>query len=290
MQKWHSKDLQIAFTAEFEFESGIQHWLDDSMKQRSVREMPRPGRPLCAFAFDRIGLQHLDRLILYPEQLHGHWPNLDLLNVVTSTVYHHGGTAGINPHLYTGEPIDGTMLGLGLYSWNAALSVPRTSAAQFARYEIHAIGLSTYTQEPWEQLLLNPFSRMNSDSRTMNTNPHNFTGSRQHFEAIGNVASVVMHHMQNVDELLHQSFDTWGLLGAVDFFENQHSKTLIPVIVALLLVVRVVVDCLFVFFRHLEHSILLNDFVDASFFRQGEHTSWKRLGESGDRVCSVICC
>jgi len=238
VQSWHSKDIYIVFTSEFGSTSGIQHWLHDTFKRRVNKEMLRSGRPKLAIAFDRIGLQHLDRLIIYPEQLHAHWPNLDLVNVITTTAYQQGGRAGINPHIPTGESIDGTLTGLALYAWNAAFSVPRTTAAYFAKYEIHAVGVSTYTHEPWDQVLLNPLSRSHALSKTFSSRSLNQTASVAHFQAIGSVMAVVIHHIQNLDELLHQSFDTWQLLGAVDFFENQQTKTIIPAALYVLFTVR----------------------------------------------------
>lgn len=227
VQAWHSKDIHFAFTAEVGEVSGIQHWLHDSMKRRVAKDMIRSGRPIVALAFDRIGLHHLDRVIIYPEELHAHSPNLDLVNVITTTIYQQGGRAGINPHVPTGEPIDGSLSGLALFSWNTLFSVPRTAASYFSKYEIHAVGISTYTHEPWEQLLLNPLSRTHPLAKPFNFNKK-ITTSTEHFQAIGNVVAVVLHHIQNLDELLHQSFDTWQLLGAVEFFENQQTKTIIP--------------------------------------------------------------
>lgn len=45
--------------------------------------------------------------------------------------------------------------------------------------------------------------------------------SQNHFEAIGNVIAVIMHQIQNTDELLHHSWENFSLTGAINFIERE---------------------------------------------------------------------
>lgn len=237
-QKWQSRDLVFVFVSSggdtgtdidiaVADTDGMEAWLRDYL--HSDREMLRAGRIFVGLALDRLALSRLDRIVLSPEGAGHSLPNMDLVNVISTTAFEQGGRAGIDPHRAR-EQLDATLRGFLLFSWNSALSVPRTSAAYMMRQGVHAVGLSTFTEEPQEQLLLNPLTRaFTRDSTLRDTQEHirhrreSINTVPRHMSAVGHVVSVVMHHLQNTDELLHQSFESYTMAGGTDFWEADHT-------------------------------------------------------------------
>jgi len=270
--KWMSKDLIVVFEGN---DGDVARYLyqnlygkDGSMSSFGPSEIsPSNISPLltpssrlfASIAIDNIGdtLHQLDRLLVFLEP-HGSMPNLDLLNIFTQAAHHLGGRSGLDP-ASPSEESNGNVRSFLLYLWNGAFSVPRTHAAHMSRVGLASLGLSTNVpSEERLQFVLNPYRTATGSSEEQQEYflSQNGTEGQQvspfssaspqstsppvpiqavHFYAAGSIIEEALHHIQNTDETLHQSFEEYLLTSATEFIENEQNICIVLLSLALLL-------------------------------------------------------
>jgi glycosylphosphatidylinositol transamidase len=120
----------VVFTSEHDVVSGIETWIEDY--HSSSIQMIRGGKIYAAIGLESIGNSDMNRVIVMPEGLNGFLPNLDLINVVTTTSYLHEFVAGLDTFT-TWEnlrEVEGTLL----FYHHMSMSLPRSNHAAFTQY------------------------------------------------------------------------------------------------------------------------------------------------------------
>jgi len=263
--KWIARDMIWVFTDESQpFSSGIDYWLHDylfghdnlhilspsrvfavnSTRFESVTSSVRSETTPSSFGsllrsgrlFGAIALHRVDydidfhRFIVFPEGFGGILPNLDIVNTITTTAY----IQDTSPFASAGhtswvaeEPIHGGISEMLSFLWNTALSFPRATHSFFSKYGVNSVTVSTRDRlNFWkaQHLLYGEISAMES-----------FNESLSHEQQISNILriskllEVVIRNLHNADELLHQSYRWYTMIGITDFLDTGHA--IVPYIV-----------------------------------------------------------
>jgi hypothetical protein len=237
--KWQGRDLIWVFTDESHEISGIESWLEEyqyvynnqyqDLFRQNKRRIPserflRAGRLFGAISMHQTDFDFpIKRFIIYPEGLGGVLPNLDIVNTVTTTAYLHDTTnvssAGLNPY-QEDEPIHGTANEMFYFLWHTALSFPRANHAFFSKFGINSVGVSTNNQmDFWSMLQYQnipklPFNRADRGVKDKSLNYYDTT------IRMARLIEAVVHNLHNADELLHQSYRWYSLVGITDYIET----------------------------------------------------------------------
>lgn len=101
--------------------------------------MFRGGKIFAAIALENVGNANMNRVLVIPEGYGGFLPNLDLVNVVTTTSYLQDIVAGIDT--YSGfEPIDSNIRTMLVFYLHTSMSFPRSNHFAFTKlmtYSFH---------------------------------------------------------------------------------------------------------------------------------------------------------
>ncbi|EGG18726.1 hypothetical protein DFA_04222 [Cavenderia fasciculata] len=251
--RWSSRDLYFVFTSEGRDLdiSGVSVWLNDYGQFKSTNKnigwtkqpLMRSGPIFGTIALDRIVTSDdlFKKIIIYPEGLEGSLPNLDMVNVLSTTSYLNDVPVGLSSMGHWEPPV-GSITGLLSFILHSSISLPRSNHAIYTRYGINSIGISTDASRNFFDFdyYSSPLRNIHTDS---NNNSLNIISPSKTFITLGKIIETTIRHLNNADEQLHHSFRWYMLGGSVYFIDT--GQALLPMILSTISNVILILNILF---------------------------------------------